>query len=196
MHLLGSEMGGGNEENPKPRQLLLLGHQPGPSAAPAPPLHLIPLLLPNNLRASLPYAAGDATSTSRIQTRAAKSPGISRTFAYAIDSDHMDNTQLHLAIPREVGGEWTARKRTKLKWESTGPGKADQPPVVMLRSRTERDQVYTAATAERWEDGGRTSKKSERSSKTSQGLRVGDRNEQRSSSLQTYGEECLVTIRT
>jgi len=115
----GSEMGGGKEENPKPRQLLLLGyqmHQPWPSAAPAPPLHLIPLLLTNlraAARASLPYAAGDATSTSRIQTRAvAESLGISRTFAYAID--HMDDTQLHLAIPREVGVDpnWT-------KWEST-----------------------------------------------------------------------------
>lgn len=107
LHLLGSEMGGGKEESPKPRQLLLLEHQPGPTAAPAPPLHLIPLLLPNNLRglrrASLPYAAGDATSTSRIQTRAAESPGISRTSASAID--HMDDTQLHLAIPREVGVE-------------------------------------------------------------------------------------------
>jgi hypothetical protein len=36
-------MGGGKEESPKPRQLLLLEHQPGPTAAPAPPLHLIPL---------------------------------------------------------------------------------------------------------------------------------------------------------
>lgn len=44
-------------------------------------------------RASLPYRR-DATSTSRIQTGAAESPGISRTSAYAID--HMDDTQPHL----------------------------------------------------------------------------------------------------
>jgi hypothetical protein len=52
-------MGGGREGNLKPRHLLL-GHQPGPvSAAPAPPLHLIPLFFPTRGRwlASLPYAA-------------------------------------------------------------------------------------------------------------------------------------------
>ena len=54
--------------------------------------------------------AFNATSTSRIQTRAAESesPGISRTLAYAIDC--MDNTQLHLA---KVEVECTA-KRTGL----------------------------------------------------------------------------------
>jgi len=44
-------------------------HQPGPSAAQAPPLHLIPLVPPNlrrRRRTSLPYyAAGDATLTSQ-----------------------------------------------------------------------------------------------------------------------------------
>ena len=81
----GLDIGGGKE--------VLLGYHQlsaGPSAAQTPLLHLIPLLLSNlcgRPRTSLPYATGDASSTSqtdfwRIQTRAAWSP------FYAID--HMD----------------------------------------------------------------------------------------------------------
>lgn len=94
----GSEMGGGKEENLEPRLLLLSSAHgpisPGPSAALAPPLHLIPLLnLRGQRRASLPYVAGDATSGFwRVQTRAAESLCILRTIACAID--HEDDTQL------------------------------------------------------------------------------------------------------
>lgn len=62
---------------------------------------------------------------------------ISRTFAYAFD--HRDVTQLCLVIPREVRMDREDANLTE--WESTGPGKADQPPKVALRSRTERDQA-------------------------------------------------------
>lgn len=57
---------GGIEEIPKLQLCCFSGTSRAHSAASAPSLHLIPLLLPNLRgwrRASLPYAAGDATST-------------------------------------------------------------------------------------------------------------------------------------
>jgi len=69
-------------------------YQPGPCAAPAPPLHLIPLILSNlrgPRRASPPYAAGDTTST----------------FAYTID--HMDDRHPATTPCHTKRLEWTAR---------------------------------------------------------------------------------------